>query len=230
MDIRRITEYCQTNLDLQNVQLDQVYFYQSLPLCVIDAVFSIGVTYRSTELTVQRFCEHFNLRLSRGEEVPPREEQLSIQDFIKIYDELGVEGMAEQVYQNHQRTSPRGGILKAEAVLKFSRTLVDFGVNYFQDMGKVMGLPNFEQAIFEIPGQHSGISLRYFYMLVGNRDFIKPDRMIKRFLFAATGENLSDDECQQALLEVCEILKQDQPALTPRALDNLIWNYQRNIR
>ena len=68
MDIANLTAYCRTQLDFTNLQLDQAYFYQSLPLCVIDAVYSIGVRYSSTEYTVQRFCEHFNLTLSRGAE------------------------------------------------------------------------------------------------------------------------------------------------------------------
>ena len=59
-DIVRLTAYYRTLLKFVDLQLDQAYFYQSLPLCVIDAVYSIGVRYSSTEATVQRFCEHFN--------------------------------------------------------------------------------------------------------------------------------------------------------------------------
>ncbi len=53
-----ITAYCRTKLDLtQAILTDQAYSYYSLPLCVIDAVFSIGVRYSSTEATVRRFCD-----------------------------------------------------------------------------------------------------------------------------------------------------------------------------
>ena len=48
------------------LQLDRAYFYQSLLLCVIDVVFSIGVRYSSTEATMRHFREHFKLTLSRG--------------------------------------------------------------------------------------------------------------------------------------------------------------------
>ncbi len=57
----------------------------------------------------------------------------------------------------------------------------------------------------------------------------KPDRMVKRFLYSATGEYLSDDECQRTLAEACALLAKDYPNLTPRALDNLIWKYQRAL-
>lgn len=230
MDIAKLTAYCLIKLDFTNLQLDQAYFYQSLPLCVIDAVYSIGVRYSSTEATVRRFCEHFNLTLSRGAELPEQAEQLSVKEFLDIHKEYGMARMTDEVYRNRQRTSSRNGILKAEAVRLFAQVLCDNGVNYFQEVPKAQGSTDFEQAIMEIPGQHSGISLRYFYMLAGDSNFIKPDRMIKRFLFVATGENLSDDECQSVLEGACRELAKEYPGLTPRALDNLIWNYQRNVK
>jgi hypothetical protein len=53
VDITKVTAFCRVKLDFTNLQLDQAYFYQSLPLCVIDAVYSIGVRYSSTEATVR---------------------------------------------------------------------------------------------------------------------------------------------------------------------------------
>ena len=169
MTIDAITAYCRAHLDLaQAVLTDNAYYYYSLPLCVIDAVFSIGVRYSSTEATVLRFCESFKLPLSRGVEIPPREEQLSIQKFVEINLEYGTERMAADIYRNRQRTSTRGGILKAEAAALFAQVLANHGVNHFQDLNKVQGNSEFEAAIKEISGQHSGISMRYFYMLAGD--------------------------------------------------------------
>ena len=39
-------------LDLRTVELPDEYFYPSLPLCVIDAVFSIGVRYEAVRRAV----------------------------------------------------------------------------------------------------------------------------------------------------------------------------------
>lgn len=106
-----------------------------------------------------------------------------------MYAELGVNGMAKQVYQNRQRTSTRNGILKAEAILRFAQITHEYGVEYLQDVEKILGNAEFEAEITHIPGQRSGISLRYFYMLAGSEDFIKPDRMINRFVCEATGKH-----------------------------------------
>jgi hypothetical protein len=46
--------------DLSTPPSDAAYEYASLPLCVIDAVFSIGVRYESTERTVNDFCARYH--------------------------------------------------------------------------------------------------------------------------------------------------------------------------
>ena len=219
-DVIKLAECCEANLDISSAELGEEYGYPSVPLCVIDAVFSIGANYVATQNTVRRFRESFSTP-------PDTADQLSISEFIKIYDEYGIEGMTERVYQNRQRTSTRMGILKTEAVLRFSKVLSRFGVEYLQDVQKVIGNLGFEAEIKKIPGQRSGISLRYFYMLVGEKNYIKPDRMITRFVEQVTGKSYSAKEITRLLMGACDLLVKDYMNLTPRMLDNLIWNYQR---
>ena len=59
--IIEIAEFSIENLDLKNFKLDSEFFYQSLPLCVIDSIFSIGVKYESVKNTVQNFCNYTNI-------------------------------------------------------------------------------------------------------------------------------------------------------------------------
>jgi hypothetical protein len=70
--------------------------------------------------------------------------------------------MADEVFQNRQRTSTRNGILKADAVFRVSNLLHHHQVEYLQDVHQILGEPRFEAAFQAIPGQTSGISLRYF--------------------------------------------------------------------
>lgn len=215
-----IAEHCKATLDLANAGLADDYGYRCLPLCVIDAVFSIGVTYQSTRNTVYRVCSYVGIDETSGD-------SWSLSEFLKLYKQLGMEGMAEQVYQNRQRTSTRNGILKSEAVLRFAESLQRFGVESLQDLPKVATNPDFEAEITSIPGQKSGISLRYFFMLAGSEAHIKPDRMISRFIQAATGRVASVEESHALLVGACAILAEASPHLTPRTLDHLIWRYQR---
>jgi hypothetical protein len=202
-------------------------YYQSLPLCVIDTVFSIGARYTSTSNTVQRFCTYFNVNPTMTTQHVALSDHLSIPQFLALYDQYGVEMFATHIYQNRQRTSTRNGILKAEAVLRFSRVLNDFDINYMQDTPRIVGVPTFESAIQQIPGQTSNISLRYFYMLIGEENYIKPDRMIARFIEHATGKQMTIGQMHTALVEACQLLQDEYPYLKPAILDNLIWQYQR---
>ena len=226
-DVEKVAKYSKVHLALNSPELLQEYGYSHLPLCVIDAVFSIGVNYRSTENTVARFCKHVGIVSQTTVHPPEIDAQLSIERFLQINEYYGVKGMAEIVYRNRQRTSPKNGILKAEAVLRFSEALLKFGVNYLQDVPKVFNSRNFESTITSIPGQSSGISLKYFYMLAGSEDFVKPDRMIVRFVEWAIGRTPSADECQELITAASRVLAREYPHITPRKLDYAIWMYQR---
>ncbi|MHB1356092.1 MAG: hypothetical protein ACYCZF_08980 [Anaerolineae bacterium] len=227
-DSELIARFCRVKLDFNSHDPLEELNYASLPLCVIDTVYSIGARYASTELTVKRFCEFAQIpRLA--EDIDEREGQYSIQDILGLYTRLGAQDMAERVFQNRQRTSTRNGILKAEAVQRFCLVLNEFRVNTLHDAHKIIGNELFETRIKTIPGHSSGISLRYFYILLGSQDYVKPDRMVMRFIESATDKRYSVDECQRVLVQVSRLLAVEYPGLTPSKLDHLIWVYQRNI-
>jgi len=214
-------EYCLENLDIDSAELGSEYSYPNLPLCIIDTVFSIGVAYIATRNTVNRFCEF--------QGVESTSESFSVSSFLSIYDKYSSHRMASEVFRNLQRTSTRNGILKAEAVRLFSEVVRTQKVEYLTDAISLVNNAEFEGAILSIPGQRSGISLRYFYMLVGSDDFVKPDRMIQRFLQASTGEkNISPDLACKIVQESCRILQNSHPNITPRVLDSIIWKFQRS--
>lgn len=226
-EIQTFVNHCKTKLDLSNLTQSEEYGYYNLPLCIIDAVFSIGVNYTSTENTVKRFCDYFGVLRLREKELAPRVEQLSVSAFIELHTGYTFPEMAEKIYQNKQRTSTRNGILKTEAAYLFASVVQKYGVEYLQDVNKILGDEKFEAIIARIPGQGSGLSTRYFYMLAGDENFIKPDRMIRRFVHATIGKDLSIEECQELLVAAHAELVRDYPLLTPRSLDHEIWLYQR---
>jgi hypothetical protein len=227
-EARTAAEYCRAKLDLVNAALPEEYYYSCLPLCVIDAVFSMGVRYSSTRNTVTRFCRYFGIEKTVAHHPPPTDKQLSTKGFAALYDEFDPVAMAEAVYQNLQRTSTRNGILKSEAALLFAKTLQRFDIDYLQDVTRVLVDADFEASVRLIPGQTSGISLRYFFMLAGSDDLIKPDRMVRRFVEAATGRDYGPEECHYIVVQACQMLGEVYPQLTPRTLDYQIWRYQRD--
>ncbi|MHC9544957.1 MAG: hypothetical protein AB9903_36035 [Vulcanimicrobiota bacterium] len=216
-----LADFCKREIGLAEVKLGEEYGYGSLPLCVIDAVFSIGVRYESVRNVIKKYCMFFNINETAMD-------QQSLQDMIEAYECHGVDYFIKSIYSNRQRTSTKNGILKAEAVLRFASALNKYGVNLREDVSRVYEDLAFEATIRRIPGQSSGLSLRYFFMLSGNDEFVKPDRMIIRFLQYVLKRAVSIEEAQSLLTSVCRYLNQEFPQLSPRLLDHTIWNYERN--
>lgn len=226
-----VAESCESLLDLDNARLGRENYYQSLPFCVINAVFSIGVRYESVLRVVKRYCKEFDLRELRlyGSPPPPVTDQESLSQFLAKMDEAGLDKFTEEIFQNRQRTSPRNGLLKTEAVYRFACALRKHGVEYLQDVPRIVTSEDVEKDIRAIPGQTSGISWNYFLMLAGSEDMVKPDTMIRRFLKQVMGRPVSQDEAQALLIEASSILIIKYPSMTPRLLDNTIWKYQRTL-
>ncbi|MEM6901279.1 MAG: hypothetical protein AAF583_16105 [Pseudomonadota bacterium] len=218
-------------IGLQQSGVSEEYRYASLPLCIIDAVFSIGVRYSSTQATVARFCNKTGWpRFAMSREARDAGSH-SLSDLLTLYDGLDSEAAAEVLFGNRQRTSTKSGVLKAEAVRIFAEALVQCGVDTFADITSDR-LALAEAIILGLPGQGSGIAFDYFRMLAGDDELIKPDRMIQRFVAFALGARKEPGLRQAAVLlrlAARELNRRGQD-WTPLKLDYSIWKYQRKRR
>jgi hypothetical protein len=223
--IEKVEAFCSEKFaDKKDFVLQDEYNYGHLPLCVIDSVFSIGVRYEGVQNAIKRFCDYYKIdRFSKKNE-------FTTTGILALVEQMSIVELTEKVFQNRQRTSATNGILKSEAVILFLKVLQTFNIETFSDIEKIITNEQFEKEIKEIPGQKSGISLKYFFMLAGSDDLIKPDRMILRFLENIIGEKLSLNNCQLILIAVAERLKNKGFNITPKKLDNLIWSYQRTLQ
>ncbi len=231
--IEQLATYCEAHLPL--TQATPPGYYHSLPLCVLDAVFSIGVRYEAAFAVVCRYAAHRGISAGELPAPPPTDEQVTTSAFLDDYAHYGVDGMADRILRNRQRTSPRNGILKATAVERWAKVLVEAGIETMQDaQGKFVSSggdlpePAIKEALLAIPGQRSGVSLEYFILLLGDEMRIKPDRRVKRFVDAALGAHVDDNARVILLLQQASArLAPSHPNLTPRRLDKLIWGQQR---
>ena len=91
--------------------------------------------------------------------------------------------------------------------------------------------PTFDNEIKSIRGQGSGLTLKYFLMLAGDDNLIKPDRMLEAFFSRFIEEKkINDALIQQVCEELVQKLFKTYPHITPRLLDHQIWNYERMIQ
>ena len=224
--VARLANYIEQT-ELKIPKLADEYRYASLPLCVVDAVFSIGVRYTSTQKVVSNLCEYAGLTRFFASREARGAGEYGIGDLNSMFDKFGAEGMAESVFQNRQRTSSRSGILKAEAVLLYCRTLIKAGINDFPDLD-VERREYAEAIILGLPGQSSGIAFDYFMMLAGDDNLINPDRMVQRYVAHALDLDSVPQPRQAAILVrlAAKELRTRGQLWTPLSLDNAIWRHQ----
>ena len=231
--ISQFVLYCDTTLDLSNKLIAKKVtdpnesFYKSLPLCIVDAVFSIGVKYRSVEKAEKTFIEHFELEIPR---TYPVDHEYTIHDFIIHMDSFqSFEKAATLGFDNRQRTSSRNGILKAEACYRVAMVFKNRGINTLEDFRTYPTKSKLDADILKVKGQSSGIMLKYLYMLAGNANEVKPDRHMVRFMQQVfphlTMATKDHSEIKQIMTETVSMLKSKYPQLTERFLDYLIWEY-----
>jgi hypothetical protein len=235
-EINKIADYFKKNI-MDIKPLNNEYYYNHVSLCVIDAVWSIGVRYQHVKNVVQRYCNkrelvpYRNKNLRDSSSYPEIKQQESICDFIKYVEGFSFEKLAVNIFKNRQRTSTINGILKAEAVVNFAKVLSKYDVNYFQDITKkIENNKSFEIDIKNISGQKSGLSLNNFYILTGDENKITAGRMVERFLSGLTGrpQDTINSLCAQDAFERLLLVLNDNRIESVRHLDNIVWNYQRN--
>ncbi len=154
----------------------------SLALCVTDAVWSIGAHYDNVVTPLVR-----NLAKEFGVTEPtvPGNQPLGADPLLlKQMVALSVDELT--ALTNQQRTSTRGGILKSEAVVEHCRVFLDHDVESLDDIpGLFADAERFaavDKALRGIRGEGGhGIRRNYLWMVVGQDDLIKPDRMVLRW-------------------------------------------------
>lgn len=196
-------------------------YRDSLALCVVDSVQSTGVTYSSVGNVLDRYRAY---RREQGGE--PATDGAA--ELLATFDQLdGPDAWAARI-GTRNRTSTRGGILKAEAIRDATRVLAVEGLDTAGALRAAAGdevrLELVRKAWCTVKGQRSGVTWRYVLMLAGVPG-VKPDRMICRFVADALELPRRSVGSEFA----AEIVTAAAPELdmSATALDHAIWRFQR---
>jgi hypothetical protein len=235
-DVARLMNHIKVKVDLAKTATEQTRYWASLPLCVIDSVWSIQAKYETQVLPlIDRFCRSHNPQWDGQDHARRSGSGPTIKEFVDILDNRLAQGATyDTLFSNRQRTSSWGGILKAEAVHRFAKALLDSGINRYSDVKRQRKLAEAEHRIISIPGQRSGLTFTYFLMLSGETNYVKGDTHIRRFVSDALSidQHRLVDQNQAAMLltQAATRLAIDNPGLTPLKLDFAVWNYQRALK
>lgn len=226
--IIKIAEKCENYLNLDRTDPNKA-FPKSLPICILEAIFSMAAHSTSSTNVRTRYEQYYSLNFDKQTGIGTIEHTVS--EFIKNIDSFkSIEDFTEKVLKNRQRTSAKSGILKAEAAYEVAKVFEKHKINTIADFQKYPAelRDSLNQEICLVRGQSSGIMLKYLYMLAGDENNVKPDRMLLRFIKEIEPE-ISIDEVQETMEKVVATLKKKHPQLTVRLVDFLIWDYQRSL-
>jgi hypothetical protein len=213
--IKQFADYCEQHLDFS---IGDPPGYLSAPICALDSVFSVGICYTIVVSSIYRFCQLINQDFKTS--------TITTSEVLTLIDKISDEELAEKYLTKH-RTSTKNGILKATAYRMFLQTMQVHNVETCDDILLIAGNQDFENDIRNIPGQSSGITLDYLYILSRMDKYVKDDRHIQYFINEAfPGNKFVHDDRVKLIREAAKILSHGAYAsITPRWLDHIIWNY-----
>lgn len=197
--------------------------WSSLSACVLDAVWSIGARYDAVVVPfVHRVLEPGALGPLLSTD--PETDVYPLPRFVTSFPD---EKALIAASRNRQRTSTRNGVTKAQAALSCAHILVTNGVHELRDVRRMAADPaihaRVDRALSRVPGEGlHGIRRGYFWLLCGDEERVKPDRMVMRWL--ASHGIVDPSAARQLLVDVAARLsaRADAP-VTPRAVDHAIW-------
>lgn len=230
-NIQRLLEYVTQKLanEFGTKVLGNEYYYHSLPLAAIDAVFSAQALYPSVQNVVKRYCSKYELPIFRlpREHLPSPENQETVSALILKMKQDGIPYFIENVFLNRSVTSGRK---KAEVLLELLETFERLQIQTLQDIQAWLNHPVQQKKLINAITSIHGIgeaTYRYLLMLSGDEQMVKPDTMILRFIRNAIDESVNEAEAVSLIQAVSQQLLPKYPRLNPRLLDYIIWSWQR---
>ncbi|KRQ24204.1 hypothetical protein AOT83_01160 [Mycobacteroides sp. H001] len=204
--------------------------WASLSLCIIDAVWSIGARYDTVVVPlVREVAKEF------GVEQPtvPASEPVGA-DPLPLTRLAGLSVDELTRLTNRQWTSTRGGILKSDAVLRHLHAFLNHGVdaltgaiNVFGDETRFTAL---NAELRAIPGEGANAVRRdYLWMLVGQDDLIKPDRMMLRW-FSCRGAQVDPAGVRELITLLIPVVGEKlNRRVTAWEIDHALWLAGRGV-
>lgn len=192
----------------------------SLGLCVIDSLWSIGINYKTVENVLGKYL------LARGfkdkslctdgptEVLDWINTQVVDSDYLPVAIKLG----------SKNRTSSKSGILKAEVVADACRLLIENKIN---DCSQFIIADDEMKSLWkQLVGQSSGVSFRYLLMLAGKPGY-KPDRMIRKFVKRYAPS--FNENVEGLFTEVENRLRGQLPSIDWTIIDHRMWESGREL-
>lgn len=219
-EVLLFSQYCKENFGTEINGFRTSERYKSLPICILDCVYSLRAKYYTITVPVlERYADRY-----MGGDIYSSHDTLS--DFISCVKEFDdCSAFAKDVLKNNQVLSGRN---KTEVCLEIATKLYELlDINTFDDFQQFKKEELLELVLRSVKGMGDA-GVNYIFMLAGDPNRCKPDVHIHRCIKDALGYGISNEECQMLFRGTVEILNGTYPRLTVRDLDSIIWQKYQN--
>lgn len=199
-----------------------------LPVCVLDAVFSINSRYSSVVAVCDRYAQHQHLdphllAVANAANVIGTSLEQPVDVLAALGRDIGADLFASDVLSNRGRTSTRGGVLKAEAAVRYAEILAESDVHTLNEAADLLRdlsrLEEVERRLRVVPGNGAhDVRMSYLWMLAGDDEHVKPDRMVLRWIRDHLDRDVDVRTARHLVADAARKLHR-----TPWELDHAIW-------
>ena len=218
-EVRQVLVAISHAISLERMELPDEFYPSHLPVALIDAVYRTRLGNGApTTSSAERYCHHFGIASMRARSWEPTsvDEQETLGDLIRRFDELGADRMAKEVFQtNHGSTEAT--IREAKNILRAAKVLRHIGIDVLQDI-PARRPDEIDDALQCLPGIGAD-TIRRFLMYTGDDDFVRGDVGVRNFVSSALSRRTIPGKRAEALVRQCAY----ELILAPRFLDFEIW-------
>lgn len=216
-DPEKLAQFCKDNIEIITSEIP----YQSLPICIIDCVYSLRTKYNAiTKPIVQRYSEKYLQNdISNTND--------TISNFIDRLNKIGLSQFVEEIGGNHRTLGGKTKIPKEEVCLKIATYLNWLNIETLDDFQNYKYPELLEVVLQGVKGMGDA-GVNYLFMLAGDKNRCKPDVHIHRSIKEACGCDVSNNDCQKIYTDAVSILRKEYPYLTVRDLDYSVWSHYRS--
>ena len=218
-EVRQVLVAISHAISLERMELPDEFYPSHLPVALISAVYRTRLgSGAPTTSSADRYCHHFGIASMRARSWKPlsADQQETLGDLVRRFDELGVDRMAKEVFQtNHGSTEAT--IRKAKNILRAAKVLRHIGIDVLQDI-PVRRPDEIDDALQCLPEVSAG-TIRRFLMYTGDDDFVRGDAGVRNFVSIALSRRAISGKHAEELVRRCAY----ELILAPRFLDFEIW-------
>lgn len=217
---QKFADFCVGNQRIDLTQTEN-YNYPSLPICLIDCVYSLRAKYVVvTSPIVERYKEFVK---QQGLDL----ENDTISKFLEnIECTGGIQKFGHEILKSQSKLGGSAKIPKEQVVYKIAEYLRTLKVETMQDFQNFENQELLSVVLFGVRGFKTA-GVNYLFMLCGDSDRCKPDTHVHHAIKDACNQDVSDEECQEVFADAVTILRKNYPTLTVRQLDGIIWSAYR---